>query len=328
MPYTVTIFNKYSDFSGKLLQLIQRSSIGNAKLQVIGGTISEEISTISDAIEAESFTMKEVDLPSLNSIMHELLLGKMISAVKVEVQDRDITIASPGFCPPSNFFSGNQESFYYTEYVLKADAWSGIFEEYDIVNQIWPIVPERVFDKMPLLSRGEITGFDEKQGRIKIIDRFGNGLHGIAQIEPAMVNPKFGISSCNKDLFEKPKCLIGACERIENSFWLYELNQHGELRRKEKKDYALYVYIAPKELSAEDKTVLQDYIGSDDVYVQGVREGWSILFLGCDKKYYILPGIHEKQDLIDLIPPSIRDRKDGLVYLNLDGSRLFPEAGD
>lgn len=53
---------------------------------------------------------------------------------------------------------------------------------------------------------------------------------------------------------------------------------------------ALYVYIAPKELPAEDETVLQDYMGNDDVYVQGVRKDWSILFLGRDQKYYILPG--------------------------------------
>ncbi len=320
------IFNKYSDFSGKLLQLIQQSSVGNVKLQAIGGTISEEISTISDAIEAESFTMKEADLPSLNSVMWELLLGKMIPAVEVEVQDQDITVKSVGFCPPSSLLFGDPKSFHYIEYVLKADAWSGIFEDYDIVNKIWPVVPGRVFDKISLFCRVETTGFNEKRNRIKIIEQSGNGLHGIAKIEPAMVNPKFGISSYNKDPFGKPKCLIGACERIENSFWLYELNQHGELRREENKDYALYVYIAPKELSAEDETVLQDYIGNDDVYVQGVRKGWSILFLGCDQKYYILPGIHKKQDLIDLIPPSIRNRKDGLVYLNLDGSRLFQDA--
>lgn len=165
----------------------------------------------------------------------------MISAAKVKVHNLEITIASSDFCPPSNFFFENQESFYYTEYVLKADAWSGAFEEYNIVNQIWPIVPGRVFDKIPLLSRGKITGFSEKGDRIKIIDQSGNGLHGITKIEPAMVNPKFGISNYNKDPFEKTKCLIGACERIENSFWLYELNQNGNLRKEENKDYALYV---------------------------------------------------------------------------------------
>ena len=87
---------------------------------------------------------------------------------------------------------------------------------------------------------------------------------------------------------------------------------------------ALYVYIAPKELSAEDETVLQDYIGNDDVYVQGVREGWIILFLGDDQKYYILPGIHEKQSLIELIPSSIRNRKDGITYYNLDITAVSP----
>ena len=114
------------------------------------------------------------------------------------------------------------------------------------------------------IKQGKITGFSEKGDRIKIINQSGNGLHGITKIEPAMVNPKFGISNYNKDPFEKPKCLIGACERIENNFWLYELNQNGNLRKEENKDYALYVYIAPKELSPEDETVLRDSIGSEN----------------------------------------------------------------
>lgn len=306
------IFERYSDFSGKLLQLIRQSSFGNSNLQAIQGNISEEILTINDAIEAESFTMKNIDLLSLNSVMRELVMAKMIPAARVELRDHDLMVTSSSFDPPSEIFSNYQKSYHSLEYVIKADIWTGIFEAYDIVNLMWPVVPERVFNKIPLFDEEKIAGFDKKQGRIKIIESAGNGLQGIAKIEPAMVNPKFGISSCAKDLFAKQRCLIGTCEQIQNSFWLFELNQHGELRWKENKDYALYVYIAPKELSAEDENVLHDFVGNDDAYVQGVREGWSILFLGYDQKYYILPGIHKKQNLIELIPSSIRNRKDAM----------------
>ena len=322
------IYERYSDFSGKLLQLLQQSTFGNSNLQAIKGSLSENVSTINDAIKAESFTIKDIDMLSLKSVVHELVIGKMIPATKVELQDHNLMVTSSSFDPPSDIFNEYQKSHHSLEYVIKADSWTGIFADYDIVNQVWPVVPERVFNKISLFDEGKIPGFNEKQNRIKIISNAGNGLQGIAKIEPAMVNPKFGISAHKKDPFTKQRCLIGTCEQVLNGFWLFELNQHGELRRKENIDYALYVYIAPKKLSDVDENVLQDYIGIDDVYVQGVKEGWSILFLGYDQKYYILPGIHEKQNLIELIPPSIRNRRDGITYQSLDGSKLFPKSYD
>ena len=93
--------------------------------------------------------------------------------------------------------------------------------------------------------------------------------------------------------------------------------------RSENKDYALFAYISPSSLSDKDEVRLQDYIGVDDIYVQGVREGWSILFLGYDRTYYILPGVRKKSELVALIPPSIRDRNDSVVYYNLDETPLF-----
>lgn len=40
------------------------------------------------------------------------------------------------------------------------------------------------------------------------------------------------------------------------------------------------------------------------------------------KKYFILPGIVSKSDIIKQIPDSIRN-KNKVVYYNLDGSRAF-----
>ena len=162
------IFERYSDFSGKLLHLIQQSAFGNSSLQAIKGSISEEISTINDAIKAESFTMKNADLLSLNSVMCELVMGKMLSATKVELQDHDLMVTSSSFDPPSEAFVGYQKYYHSLKYVIKADNWTGIFEDYDIVNQVWPVVPDRVFNKIPLFDEGKIAGFAERQNRIKM----------------------------------------------------------------------------------------------------------------------------------------------------------------
>ena len=58
------------------------------------------------------------------------------------------------------------------------------------------------------------------------------------------------------------------------------MTNHGELTREKKISYALYAYIGPRKLNEMEQERLDELAESDPEYVQGVKEGWSILFLG------------------------------------------------
>lgn len=263
--------------------------------------------------------LRNVDFKSYNFVLTEIFAGKMVSASRIEISNADVTIRSSDFTAPSSIFGINHHYFQYY-YAIKADIWIGIYESFDIATNIWPIVPERLFNKINL-EYGRGLSYDDS--RIKFLTNAGNGLNGIATLKALLINPKFGISTYHRDRFWKEKSLVGRCETIQNDYWLFEINHYREMVRSDNKDYALFAYISPSSLSDEDKVRLQDYVGIDDIYVQGVREGWSILFLGYDRTYYILPGVRKKSELVALIPSSIRDRKDSVVYYNLDETPLF-----
>lgn len=314
-----SVLYKFGEFSGDILNQLSATEYDSLKLDKVN-LADREINSLSDLFSLPEATFKNIDIRQLDDVSRQIVFGKAFAAEEIEVLDESIKIKSNRFFPPSYALKEDRTLLHHVQYVIKADRWKGRFEQYDLVTSLWPVVPGRLFDKITEREREDNYSLDDR--RIRIISQTGNGLFGMGTIEPALVNPKTGISSYVNDPWRKAPCLIGRIEKIENSFWLFELNSHRKLVRDENRDFVLFEYVAPKALSEEDELKLKDYIGKDDVYVRGIKEGWSVLFLGHDSTYYILPGVREKEELAKLIPPSIRARKGGIEYYNLDDTKL------
>lgn len=103
------------------------------------------------------------------------------------------------------------------------------------------------------------------------------------------------------------------------------MGRHGELTREKKISYALYAYIGPRKLNEMEQERLDELAESDPEYVQGVKEGWSILFLGAIEKYIICPGVMPRDEIVKKIPDSYKKMKPDITYLFTDGSHVFDE---
>lgn len=316
---------RFNEFSGDILKQLLASEYAAMKLDKINLS-NQESNTLSELCGHSDVTFENIDIRKLDGISKQVVFGKAFAADAIEVSGRSMKIKSNQFLPPSYASRKDRTASIDNHCVIKADVWEGLFEQYDLVTSLWPVVPERLFDKITLLEKQDNYSLDNR--RIKIISKSVNGLYGMGTIEPALTNPKIGISSYNKELFGKLPCLIGRVENIQNSFFLFELNSHQRLAKEENKDYFLYEYVAPKELTEEEELKLKDYVGQDDIYIQGIRDGWSILFLGYDSTYYILPGVRQRDELIELIPESIRAKKDAIEYYSLDGRKLDLSSGN
>lgn len=313
-----SLLSKFKDFSAEIIEQISNTEYGKATLQKIDKVNSDTPITISDVVSGSQLKLENVNFRLLDTVTNELLAGKMATASRVEINGKELIIESTEFSTPASLFGVNYHHYLY--YAIKADTWNGMYERFDLVTNIWPIIPERLFNKIDMeYSKKYLCD----GARVRVLSDAGNGLNGIASLKAPLINPKFGISTCSDDPFGKAKSYVGRCENIQNGYWLFEINRNGRMVRSDGKDYALFVYIAPDSLSEEDEVRLRDYIGVDETYVSGVRDGWSILFLGHDQKYFILPGIREKNELIALIPPSIKERKDSVTYYNLDETPLL-----
>jgi len=126
-------------------------------------------------------------------------------------------------------------------------------------------------------------------------------------------------------LFEKVDCYVGEFENIIRNFELHELSGYGRLTREENISPVLFVFIAPRKLNEQEEIRLAELeIQPENAqYIKGIREGWSILFLGAIKKYIIEPGIVSRKQMVQKIPASYRQIKPDIQYVYTDGSSVF-----
>ncbi|MEK4838591.1 hypothetical protein [Bacillus sp. FSL L8-0152] len=69
-------------------------------------------------------------------------------------------------------------------------------------------------------------------------------------------------------------------EISRSKFWFFEINDYGRLVREEQKDYFIYAYVNPDELTKEEEEKLEEIKGEHPEYYEGVKGGWSILLMG------------------------------------------------
>lgn len=79
------------------------------------------------------------------------------------------------------------------------------------------------------------------------------------------------------------------------------------------------------DLDETDQQKLEEYKEKDPDYVRGVKEGWSILFLGECQKYVICPGIVPRAEMAQKVKEDYRKLTPDITYLYSDGTKVFDE---
>lgn len=246
-------------------------------------------------------------------------MGKCINSDLVIVHDDNLYVKSSNYTdiPMGKYYFGNK-NLSLSACAIRADTWEGKYNEYDLVSSLWPIVNPKLFDKLSCqLEQKSITS------HCKIIDSSGNAIQAIARLNPTLINPNFGIGYKEKSSFNKNNIEIGIPDQIANGFWLFELSKHGETERNEKKSPTLFVYIAPRKLNDLEENLLKEYEEKDKVYVEGVRNGWSIYFLGAMQKYIIVPGLISRSDIELQIPESFKKITPEISYFDTNNKQVL-----
>ncbi len=311
------VVRTFPSLSGMLLKELGSSEIKELKFN--DTFMKENNYTLKEFLGNDEIELKNVDFTQYQEVVRQVLLGRMMNA--------DI-IAVDGLC--IDIKGGKYEEFPYARrmhnydrlslcsMVIKADIWNGIYKEYDLVNILWPIVNPYLFNN--LMDDYEIKDITN---RSKTISDVGNGLQGIAALDPVTVHPFYGISSKTNDHFRKKECYVGEFENIQKQYWLFELTNHGEMTREQNVAPVLFAYIAPRQLNLKEQERLVEFSQTDPEYVKGIKEGWSILFLGAIEKYVICPGVVDRKTIVQQVPNSYREIKPEIKYVFTDGSSVF-----
>lgn len=276
--------------------------------------------TIKELMNSSDFVLEDVDFRKYEEVYRRILLGKLIDVKTIEITETKMTVKGTNYQElPVERYRIHDRELSLSSVAIKADKWEGRFKEYDIVSSLWPIVNPLLYDSL----HNEFCDNNIVSTHCKLIENVGNGIQGIAQLNPTLINPKYGIGVKNKDHFGIKYVVMSNPDSIQNNYWLFELtNYNRDIVEDKKKGASLFVFIAPRELSAEETEKLKEFEQNDPEFVKGVKEGWSILFIS-NQEYVIMPGIVSRSEIISKIPESVKNKNPDTIYYNTDNTILF-----
>ena len=310
---------KFPSISGKLMKELETSQ--HIELRFDENFLKENHYGLNEVFVNDEIRLNNLDFREYMEVTRRVILGRSVNADKISIQEQDAVIQG-GEYQKFPYTNGRE---YYDQISLRtivvgADEWNGVFEDYDIVNTIWPIINPDLYKCLKLEEEiYEITK------RCKHISESDNGIQGIANLDPVLIHPVYGVGSSNRHGIMEKKGRVGEFGGLRQNFWLYEMTDCGRETREKKISYALYAYIAPRELSEMDQEMLAEYEESDPDYVRGVKEDWSILFLGACQKYVISPGIVPRAEMAGKVKEGYRKMNPDIMYLYSDGTKVFGE---
>lgn len=310
---------KFPSISGKLMKELETSQ--HIELRFDENFLKENHYGLNEVFLNDEIRLNNLDFREYMEVTRRVILGRSVNADKISIQEQDAVIQGGEYQEfPYTNGRGYYDQISLRTIVVGADEWNGVFGDYDIVNTIWPIINSDLYKCLKLEEEiYEITK------RCKHISESDNGIQGIANLDPVLIHPVYGVGSSKRHGIMEKKGRVGEFGGLRQNFWLYEMTDFGRETREKKISYALYAYIAPRELSEMDQEMLAEYEESDPDYVRGVKEGWSILFLGSCQKYVISPGIVPRAEMAGKVKEGYRKMNPDIVYLYSDGTKVFGE---
>ena len=310
---------KFPSISGKLMKELETSQ--HIELRFDENFLKENHYGLNEVFVNDEIRLNNLDFREYMEVTRRVILGRSVNADKISIQEQDAVIQGGEYQEfPYTNGRGDYDQISLRTIVVGADEWNGVFGDYDIVNTIWPIINPDLYKCLKLEEEiYEITK------RCKHISESDNGIQGIANLDPVLIHPVYGVGSSNRHGIMEKKGRVGEFGGLRQDFWLYEMTDFGRETREKKISYALYAYIAPRELSEMDQEMLAEYEESDPDYVRGVKEGWSILFLGACQKYVISPGIVPRTEMAGKVKEGYRKMNPDIMYLYSDGTKVFGE---
>lgn len=310
---------KFPSISGKLMKELETSQ--HIELRFDENFLKENHYGLNEVFLNDEIRLNNLDFREYMEVTRRVILGRSVNADKISIQEQDAVIQGGEYQEfPYTNGRGYYDQISLRTIVVGADEWNGVFGDYDIVNTIWPIINPDLYKCLKLEEEiYEITK------RCKHISESDNGIQGIANLDPVLIHPVYGVGSSKRHGIMEKKGRVGEFGGLRQDFWLYEMTDFGRETREKKISYALYAYIAPRELSEMDQEMLAEYEESDPDYVRGVKEGWSILFLGACQKYVISPGIVPRAEMAGKVKEGYRKMNPDIMYLYSDGTKVFGE---
>ncbi len=286
------IFNRIGDADVIFIKELALTKYGDIFWKGLTKLHGQEIS-IKDFLSNESVIINNFNFKEWDILSKRLVQFRLYSSQLVTVNNKSVFIKKSEHY--EKIMLKHRKDWDNTDILVQADEWDNELFEYDIVSDYYPLIPAKLFDIITY-------GVYKATPKAKEIHSYSNNIVAFFKQDPLLVNVELGLYSKERDWQRKKKQnLVYDFHNKRNNIVLNEIN--GYYNPQQSEFIVLVVYVAPRNLTKEERRALENIRAKDEMYVKGVEEGWSILVTGKDiANTVIVAGKCTRNELVSKIP--------------------------
>ena len=312
-----SVFHKFSYASTILFEVLSLNGYNAIEWANLSSCLKNNV-TIGEFINQDVVRLPDYNYHKLNNISQILLLNKLCTAREIRVNKNDVSIISHKLTEETDIDQDLEDNDVADTYLVRTNDYGKTFNEYDIISNLYPIVPDYFYDLVRDCN-------EMYSGHLKKIYNYSNGITAFYEQNPLEIDEELGLYLEEREIFRKKAQHIRSLRRKRNAIFPNMRVPNDENLESDKYILALTAYIAPRELLDNEKEELANYKDSNPSYYKGVTEGWSIIVTGeSDDKMntYIKSGKHTRKDLVNLIPHSFWEKYSDHIHIFPNGIQL------
>ncbi len=290
---------------------LSSSKLGEFAWPGISSVMGQEM-TISDFMKARTLEISNYDYYRLDLLTSKLMLSKLFAADAIYIDgNNNVRIQAAN----SSKLPENEGYFDSDRYLIPVPNDCECFKEYDIVSNLYPLVPERLIKS---LHSYEHVNTLVKGTQAYRVHACGNSYVALFDQDARLIHPVHGLYIIDTGFGYKPETYINAFDNKRKDLQFFDF---GYNRMQDKKGMMLLAFIAPRELTQKDSIEIEKYKDSDPDYYMGVNEGWTILVTAMRiDNVVILPGKRTRQEMIDKLSAEFWNEYKDYEFSFLDGN--------
>ena len=305
------IFDKFNTADVLFVNNIASSELGAFKWPSLTTMLSKEV-TIADFMSQNIVTIPSYNFINADLLTSKLLFAKLFTADDIQIDESyNVTIScnKNAICPEIGYQG------HFNKYLVPVSNDFDIFREYDIVSSLYPMVPERLVNSLNDYAYHPISN-----SRALSVHDFANNYTAFFTQDPRMVNPSLGLYIAESHFGRQKENHIYKFDMKRSDFQFLDL---GFDNCKTKEWTLLMAYIAPVNLTQEEKQTLEEYKDADPEYYKGVLEGWTILTTAkAIDNTIVMAGKRTRQELIDKLSNKFWEEYSDVKFKFLDGTMV------
>ena len=314
------VFGNFSYSSSILIDELSKSQYNNIEWDNLSSFAGLDM-TIGEFITKDEMTINNYDYRKLDRVSRLILLNKLYNASEIEVNEKTVCIRSRKNFEGDVLGYNVEDEIERAKYFTRTSKYGSTFADYDIISDLYPIIPDYLFDLIEMHG-----GLKIRNDHFKKVQNFSNGICAFYDQNPTEINEELGMYLEENDGFRRKEKHLRTFKTRRSSLGFFEMRlPNGEHAENSKYRLAITAYIAPRELLKNEKAELAECKESNPLYYKGITEGWSLIVTGePDDKMntYIKAGKCTREELVRFIPDAFWEKYKEHIHVFPNGRML------